>query len=76
MPTTKPVPEEFEITAESMRHEPTQALFIPLPSKPSTGTWSDGHAKPKNGASYDLEEVQELGRKLWAKYLAKEKQPS
>ena len=72
----KPKPDEFEISDESMRHVPTQALFVPMPGNPAVGTWSDGHAKPKNGMSYDLKEVQELGRRLWAKYLAKGKLPS
>jgi hypothetical protein len=69
---SKPLPEEFDITRDGMRHAPTQALFVPRPGHPTIGTWSDGHGKPKNGI-YDLKEVHELGRKLWAKYLVKTK---
>ena len=70
---SKPNAEEFEISMANMRHAPTQALFVPMPGNPASGTWSDGHAKAKNGGHYDLKEVQAMGRKLWAKFLVQQR---
>ena len=73
--STKPRPDQFQISEVGLRHIPTQATFIPIPGNLTSGNWRDGElGKPLKGrAQYDPDEVKEMGRKLWGEYLLKKK---
>lgn len=68
----KPIPDEFEFSASGIFHRPTQEKFVSFPGKPGDGQWQDGHGK--SAADYDQDEVRRMGRKLWAKQVADQKQ--
>ena len=63
----KPAPEEFLLSEAGIRHTPTEAMFIPYPADPAHGTWRQGNSE--ESANYQTDEVRELGRKLWEKFL-------
>ena len=64
----KPTAEEFEISDAAICHRPTGVSFVPLPLRPTEGTWHDGN---KALEEYDAGEVKEMIRQLLAKRLTK-----
>jgi hypothetical protein len=52
-------------------HRPTKEKFVAHPSKPADGLWKDSHSIA--AADYDLDDVRQMGRKLWAKHVAERK---
>jgi len=68
----KPTLQEFELSeAAGIRHRPTEERFVPYPGKPGDGVWKDGHTIA--AADYDMDEVRQMGRNLWAKRIARRK---
>ena len=67
----KPAPAEFEISNTGVWHRPTKERFIAHPGKPADGVWKDGHSLI--AADYDIDEVRQMGRNLWAKHLVEGK---
>ena len=64
----KPTVEEFEISDAAISHKPTGVSFVPLPLRPTEGTWHDGNKAALE--EYDAGEVKEMIRRLLAKRLA------
>ncbi len=64
----KPNPADFEISDKKVWHRPSDVSFIPHPGKPADGVWKDGYSIA--AADYDMDDVRQMGRNLWAKHIA------
>ena len=67
----KPIPADFEISEKRVWHRPTDVRFFPHPGKPADGVWKDGYSIA--AADYDMDDVRQMGRKLWAKHVIERK---
>ena len=67
----KPNAEEFEISKRGIVHLPTKERFTSHPGKPADGRWQDGRTLAT--LDYDQDEVRQMGRKLWAKYVSRQR---
>ncbi len=66
--------DQFEVTEGGVTHEPTGCSFTPCPRSPTDGTVNRGQlgSKPANGERYHPDDVEEMARRLWLEYLAKQ----
>jgi hypothetical protein len=60
---------QFKISPHGIVHEPTNAMFIPNPKDPCSGTECLGNLATNRVSNFNAEDVWRIMRDLWSEYV-------